>query len=331
MNAVTVKNLTKVFRQGDEDIYAVDHVSFTVAPGEMVAIVGQSGSGKTTLLNLIGGIEHPTSGSVEVGGVDICSADDETLSGIRRRKFGYIFQDFNLIPILTAEENIIMPLLLDGKKPDKAKLRELAGFLGIENRLKHLPSELSGGQKQRVAIARALATNPRYLLCDEATSALDPNTTRSILELLREINKTLGVTIIVITHEMKVIDQICDRVAVIDKSCIAEEGRVADVFTNPKSDIARELVLPQERPVLDPTTGGRKLRLIFNGEDTQKPVISEMILACRVPVNVLFADTKSVEGAAYGHMILELPNDEHDAEKVVSWLKNSGLTWKEER
>ena len=146
MNAVTVKNLTKVFRQGDEDIYAVDHVSFTVAPGEMVAIVGQSGSGKTTLLNLIGGIEHSTSGSVEVGGVDICSSDDETLSGIRRRKLGYIFQDFNLIPILTAEENIIMPLLLDGKKPDKAKLRELAGFLGIENRLKHLPSELSGGQ-----------------------------------------------------------------------------------------------------------------------------------------------------------------------------------------
>ena len=147
MNAVTVKNLTKVFRQGDEDIYAVDHVSFTVAPGEMVAIVGQSGSGKTTLLNLIGGIEHPTSGSVEVGGVDICSSDDETLSGIRRRKLGYIFQDFNLIPILTAEENIIMPLLLDGKKPDKTKLRELAGVLGIENRLKHLPSELSGGQK----------------------------------------------------------------------------------------------------------------------------------------------------------------------------------------
>lgn len=155
MNAVTAKNLTKVFRQGDEDIYAVDHVSFTVAPGEMVAIVGQSGSGKTTLLNLIGGIEHPTSGSVEVGGVDVCSADDEKLSGIRRRKLGYIFQDFNLIPILTAEENIIMPLLLDGKKPDKAKLRELAGFLGIENRLKHLPSELSGGQRQRVAIARA--------------------------------------------------------------------------------------------------------------------------------------------------------------------------------
>ena len=213
----------------------------------------------------------------------------------------------------------------------RKRAEELLKVVGLADKAASFPSQLSGGQKQRVAIARALATNPRYLLCDEATSALDPNTTRSILELLREINKTLGVTIIVITHEMKVIDQICDRVAVIDKSCIAEEGRVADVFTSPKSDIARELVLPQERPVLEPTTGGRKVRIIFNGENTQKPVISEMILACRVPVNVLFADTKSVEGAAYGHMIFELPNDEHDAEKVISWLKNSGLTWKEER
>ena len=149
MNAVTVKNLSKVFRQGDESIRAVDNISFTVAPGELVAIVGQSGSGKTTLLNLIGGIEHPSSGSVEVGGMNVCTADDETLSKIRRKKIGYIFQDFNLIPILTAEENIIMPLLLDGKRPDKARLRELASFLGIEKRLKHLPGELSGGQRQR--------------------------------------------------------------------------------------------------------------------------------------------------------------------------------------
>lgn len=244
-----------------------------------------------------------------------------------------IFQSFNLLEQRTVLRNVCFPLEISGTPKAEAKKRaeELLKVVGLADKAASFPSQLSGGQKQRVAIARALATNPRYLLCDEATSALDPNTTRSILELLREINKSLGVTIIVITHEMKVIDQICDRVAVIDKSCIAEEGRVADVFTNPKSDIARELVLPQERPVLDPTTGGRKLRLIFNGEDTQKPVISEMILACRVPVNVLFADTKSVEGAAYGHMILELPNDEHDAEKVVSWLKNSGLTWKEER
>ena len=244
-----------------------------------------------------------------------------------------IFQHFNLMPSRTVAGNVAYPLRGSGLSREQiaAKVQSLLELVGIGNKADAFPSQLSGGQKQRVAIARALANDPSVLLCDEATSALDPNTTRSILELLREINKTLSVTIIVITHEMKVIDQICDRVAVIDKSCIAEEGRVADVFTNPKSDIARELVLPQERPVLDPTTGGRKLRLIFNGEDTQKPVISEMILACRVPVNVLFADKKSVEGAAYGHMILELPNDEHDAEKVVSWLKNSGLTWKEER
>ena len=206
MNAVTVKNLTKVFRQGDEDIYAVDHVSFTVAPGEMVAIVGQSGSGKTTLLNLIGGIEHSTSGSVEVDGVDICSSDDETLSGIRRRKLGYIFQDFNLIPILTAEENIIMPLLLDGKKPDKAKLRELAGFLGIENRLKHLPSELSGGQRQRVAIARALINDPVILLADEPT---DKKAADEIMELLLAVNRR-GNTVLLVTHERRYAD-LCGR------------------------------------------------------------------------------------------------------------------------
>ena len=233
MNAVTVKNLTKVFRQGDEDIYAVDHVSFTVAPGEMVAIVGQSGSGKTTLLNLIGGIEHPTSGSVEVGGVDICSADDETLSGIRRRKLGYIFQDFNLIPILTAEENIIMPLLLDGKKPDKTKLRELAGFLGIENRLKHLPSELSGGQKHRVAIARALAMNPDIMLFDEPTSALDPEMVGEVLAVMKELARG-GMTMVVVTHEIGFAREVANRIVFMDGGYIVEEGTPDEVLKHPK-------------------------------------------------------------------------------------------------
>ena len=209
MNAVAVNHLNKVFRQGGEDIYAVDDVSFTVAPGEMVAIVGQSGSGKTTLLNLIGGIERPTSGSVAVGGVDICAADDETLSGIRRRKIGYIFQDFNLIPILTAEENILMPLLLDGKKPDQARLRELAAFLGIDKRLKHLPGELSGGQRQRVAIARALINNPVILLADEPTGNLDKKAADEIMELLLAVNRR-GNTVLLVTHEQRYAD-LCGR------------------------------------------------------------------------------------------------------------------------
>lgn len=209
MNAVTVKNLSKVFRQGDESIRAVDNISFTVAPGELVAIVGQSGSGKTTLLNLIGGIEHPSSGSVEVGGMNVCTADDETLSKIRRKKIGYIFQDFNLIPILTAEENIIMPLLLDGKRPDKARLRELARFLGIEKRLKHLPGELSGGQRQRVAIARALINNPVILLADEPTGNLDKKAADEIMELLLVVNRR-GNTVLLVTHEQRYADM-CGR------------------------------------------------------------------------------------------------------------------------
>lgn len=210
MNAVTVKNLSKVFRQGDESIRAVDTISFTVAPGELVAIVGQSGSGKTTLLNLIGGIEHPSSGSVEVGGMNVCTADDETLSKIRRKKIGYIFQDFNLIPILTAEENIIMPLLLDGKRPDKARLRELASFLGIEKRLKYLPGELSGGQRQRVAIARALINNPVILLADEPTGNLDKKAADEIMELLLAVNRR-GNTVLLVTHEQRYADM-CGRI-----------------------------------------------------------------------------------------------------------------------
>lgn len=219
MNAVTVKNLSKVFRQGDESIRAVDNISFTVAPGELVAIVGQSGSGKTTLLNLIGGIEHPSSGSVEVVGMNVCTADDETLSKIRRKKIGYIFQDFNLIPILTAEENIIMPLLLDGKRPDKARLRELASFLGIEKRLKHLPGELSGGQRQRVAIARALINNPVILLADEPTGNLDKKAADEIMELLLAVNRR-GNTVLLVTHEQRYADMCGKKIKLYDGKII---------------------------------------------------------------------------------------------------------------
>ena len=329
---IELKHLGKIYSAASGSVEALKDVNLTIADGEIFGIIGLSGAGKSTLVRCINLLERPTSGEVWVDGQNLTALNQKELLQVRRQ-IGMIFQGFNLLEQRTVLRNVCFPLEISGTPKAQAKSRaeELLKIVGLSDKAQSYPSQLSGGQKQRVAIARALATNPRYLLCDEATSALDPNTTRSILELLREINKTLGVTIIVITHEMKVIDQICDRVAVIDKSCIAEEGKVAEVFTNPQSDIARELVLPQERPVLDATTGGRKLRLIFNGENTQNPVISEMILACRVPINVLFADTKSIEGAAYGHMILELPNDEHEAEKVISWLQHSGLTWKEER
>ena len=328
---IELKHLGKTYSSASGSVEALKDISLTISDGEIFGIIGLSGAGKSTLVRCINLLERPTSGEVWVDGQNLTALGRKDLLQVRRQ-IGMIFQGFNLLEQRTVLRNVCFPLEIGGTPKAEAKKRaeKLLAIVGLAEKAANYPSQLSGGQKQRVAIARALATNPKYLLCDEATSALDPNTTRSILELLRDINKKLGVTIIVITHEMKVIDQICDRVAVIDKSQIAEEGRVADVFTSPKSAIARELVLPQERPVLDATTGGRKLRLIFNGENTQKPVISEMILACRVPVNVLFADTKSVDGAAYGHMILELPKEAHEAEKVIAWLNNSGLSWKEE-
>lgn len=209
MAAVIVRNLTKIFMQGEDKIYAVDNASFTIDEGEMVAIVGQSGSGKTTLLNLIGGIEKPTSGTVEIDGLPIHAAGDMELSKIRRQKIGYIFQDFNLIPILTAEENIIMPLLLDSQKVNKQQLRSVCDFLGITNRLKHLPAEMSGGQKQRVAIARALINHPSIILADEPTGNLDKKTADEIMQLLVEINRN-GNTVILVTHEQKYADM-CQR------------------------------------------------------------------------------------------------------------------------
>ena len=242
-----------------------------------------------------------------------------------------IFQGFNLLEQRSVLRNVTFPLEISGvkRREARARARELLQVVGLEDKADAYPVQLSGGQKQRVAIARALATRPRCLLCDEATSALDPNTTRSILELLRSINQELGVTIVVITHEMKVIDQICDRVAVIDQSRIAEVGKVSEVFTNPRSDIARELILPQGRAAID-TAGGKKIRLIFDSAVSQEPIISRMTLDCQAPVNIIFADTREYDGVIFGHMILELPRDAHQADKILTWLKNSPVKWKEE-
>ena len=236
---IELKHLGKIYSSASGSVEALKDVNLTIADGEIFGIIGLSGAGKSTLVRCINLLERPTSGEVLVDGQNIMALSQKELLQVRRQ-IGMIFQGFNLLEQRTVLRNICFPLEISGTPKAEAKKRaeELLRVVGLSDKAASYPSQLSGGQKQRVAIARALATNPRYLLCDEATSALDPNTTRSILELLREINKTLGVTIIVITHEMKVIDQICDRVAVIDKSCIAEEGRVADVFTSPKSDIA---------------------------------------------------------------------------------------------
>ena len=327
---IELQGLSKTFHTANGTVEALQDINITINDGEIFGIIGLSGAGKSTLVRCINLLERPTSGKVIIDGQSLTDMPQRELLNMRR-SISMIFQGFNLLEQRNVLKNVCFPLEISGWKSQDAKARaeELLKIVGLSDRKNAYPSQLSGGQKQRVAIARALATKPKYLLCDEATSALDPNTTRSILELLRTINDTMGVTIVVITHEMKVIDQICDRVAVIDNSRIAELGKVSDVFTNPRSDIARELILPQDRAALDPT-GGKKLRLIFDGQSTREPVIAKMILDCQAPVSILFADTREYEGAIYGHTIVELPADERQADKVLSWVKNSGLSWKEE-
>ena len=327
---IEIRELSKTFSSASGTVEALRDINLQINDGEIFGIIGLSGAGKSTLVRCINLLERPTSGQVIIDGKEMTSLSRRELLEMRR-SISMIFQGFNLLEQRSVLRNVCFPLEISGVKGPAAKSRavELLKIVGLEDKANAYPAQLSGGQKQRVAIARALATNPRYLLCDEATSALDPNTTRSILELLRTINQTLGVTIIVITHEMKVIDQICDRVAVIDHSRIAEEGRVSDVFTNPQSDIAKQLILPQDRAALD-TTGGKKLRIIFNGQYSQEPIISKLVLECQAPVNIIFADTRQFDGSIYGHMIIELPSDERQADKVIAWLRNSPVTWKEE-
>ena len=327
---ITFSHVSKTFGTPEHPVYAVQDVSLEIREGEIFGIIGFSGAGKSTLVRCINLLERPTQGSVVVDGREMTGLSPAQLRQARK-KIGMIFQHFNLMPSRTVFGNVAYPRRGSGlsKRQVAEKVRRLLALVDIADKENAYPSQLSGGQKQRVAIARALSTSPKYLLCDEATSALDPNTTRSILELLRQINRDLGVTIIIITHEMKVIDQICDRVAVIDHSSIAEEGKVSDVFTNPQSQIARELILPQDISAAQ-TSGGAQLRIIFSGESAKQPVLSQLTLECQVPVIILFADTKEVEGKAYGQMLLELPCDENQAEKVRAWLRSSGIQWKEE-
>ncbi len=327
---IEIRHLDKVYHGAAGDVEALHDINLTIDDGEIFGIIGLSGAGKSTLVRCINLLERPTGGEVIVDGQSLTELSRRQLLQLRR-SIGMIFQGFNLLQQKSVLKNVCFPLEISGVDKTAARERayELLELVGLRDKANAYPSQLSGGQKQRVAIARALATKPKYLLCDEATSALDPNTTRSILELLRQINRDMGVTIIVITHEMKVIDLICDRVAVIDHSRIAESGRVREVFANPKSDIARELILPKEHNALD-TSGGQKLRLTFNGEHSDKPVISQLVLECQAPVNILFADSREYEGAIYGQMLLELPNDERQAEKIVAWLENNHYEFRRE-
>ncbi|MCQ2426285.1 MAG: ATP-binding cassette domain-containing protein [Lachnospiraceae bacterium] len=327
---IELKNLTKTFRVPAGELVALRDINLTVNDGEIFGIIGLSGAGKSTLVRCINLLERPDCGEVLIDGKNLLTMKEKELLETRR-SIGMIFQGFCLLEQRTVIGNICFPLEIAGVKKQEAKARaeELLSLVGLTEKAKAYPSQLSGGQKQRVAIARALATRPKYLLCDEATSALDPTTTNSILALLQEINRTLGVTIVVITHEMDVIDRICHRVAVIDKSEIQEIGEVSDVFTSPKSEIAKELILPSVKAV-GQIKGGKKLRLVFDGESAFLPVVSDLVLDCRVPVNILAAETKEIDGKAFGQILLGLPDDDRMCARAEAWLQTNRITYFEE-
>lgn len=327
---IELKNIYKTFKTQTDDVEAVSDVSITIEDGDIYGIIGLSGAGKSTLVRCINCLEQPTSGQVMFDGVDLAGLSKKELRE-KRHSISMIFQGFNLLSQRTALKNICYPLEIIGVPKAKAveKARELLKVVDLADRENAYPSQLSGGQKQRVAIARALATDPKVLLCDEATSALDPNTTRSILSLLKSINETMGVTIVVITHEMKVVEQICSKVAVLDHGRVVEQGPVSEIFMAPKSDIARELILPQAQAV-SKVTGGKKLRIVFDGRSAFEPIISNLTLESRTAVNILGADTKDIGGNAVGQMLIQLPDDEQASSRALHYLTEHKIHFEEE-
>lgn len=328
---IEIKNLGKTFVGRAGEVKALENINLTINEGEIFGVIGLSGAGKSTLVRCINLLEKPTEGSVTVNGENLTSLSQKGLLKARQ-SIGMIFQGFNLLAQRTALKNICFPMELAGFSKQKARARalELLELVGLSDKANAYPSQLSGGQKQRVAIARALATEPKVLLCDEATSALDPNTTQSILQLLKDINKMLGVTIVIITHEMKVIEQICHRVAVIDHSNIVEIGNVKEVFLKPQSDIAKQLIFPKgEGMQFHP--GEKCLRLVFDGDSSFEPVISALSLECHAMVNILSADTKVIDDKVFGQMVIGLPNDEIAVARILNFLDNRKITYKEEK
>lgn len=320
---IEIKNLSKTFETKDGTVEALKDVNIDVRDGDIFGIIGMSGAGKSTLVRCINVLERPTSGSVIIDGEDVSKLSEKELRAVRR-KVTMIFQGFNLLMQRTCLKNICFPLELAGVKKVEAETRakELLEIVGLPDKANAYPSQLSGGQQQRIAIARALATDPKVLLCDEATSALDPKTTQSILALIKEINEKTGITVVVITHQMSVVEQICNRVAILDGGKVAEIGDVGKIFATPQSEAAKRLVFPEGTDgILEPVQGENRIRVVFNGaKATATPLIAKMAVELGVYANILSASTKGIGEKAYGNMLLGIDGGREQLEKVVRYL-----------
>ena len=328
---IEIKNLSKTFGSGDNQVAALQDVNLQIHKGDIFGIIGLSGAGKSTLVRCINLLERPDEGKVLFHGNDLVGLKEKELR-MQRRKISMIFQSFNLLEQRTNLDNICFPLELSGvpKKEARERAMELLEIVGLPDKAKAYPVQLSGGQKQRIAIARALASDPEVLLCDEATSALDPQTTDSILKLLQKINKERGITVIIITHQMSVIEQICHRVAILDHGEVAEMGKVEDVFSNPKSKAGRRLVSPSA--ALPLPEGIPIARIAFNGNTSSDPIIASVAMDLGIKVSIMGADTRNVDGRAFGTMIISLPEELSERRRVMDYLNSfEGVTAEEVR
>ena len=320
---IEIKNVSKTFQAADGTVDALKNVTISIPDGDIFGIIGMSGAGKSTLVRCINMLERPSSGSIVIDGCDLGSLSEKGLREVRR-EISMVFQGFHLLMQRTCLKNVCFPLELSGvkKQEAKAKALELLDIVGLKDKANAYPAQLSGGQQQRVAIARALATNPKVLLCDEATSALDPTTTNSILELIRGINEKLGITVVIITHQMSVVEQVCKHVAIMDGGTVAELGEVAEVFAHPKSPAARRLVFPEAADCrLAGMEGQRFIRVLFNGaKATATPLIAQMAVEKGIQASIAYASTKSIGDKAYGSMLLSVGTSEENVRTAIAFL-----------
>lgn len=322
---IRVENISRIFQTKNGRVEAVKNMSFSIEKGDIYGIIGLSGAGKSTLVRCLNLLEKPDEGRIFIDGKNLMELSGKELRK-ERQDIGMIFQHFNLLMQRNVLDNVCFPLEIAGvaRKEAKKRAQELLETVGLSEKAKAYPAQLSGGQKQRVAIARVLANNPKILLCDEATSALDPQTTKSILRLLKEINQKYGITIVVITHEMAVIQEICSRVAVLDHGNLVEEGTVEELFRAPRTEEARKLILTESAHIHE-MKGERMIRVTFGGKSAFEPFIGNVILKYKTPLNILYANTKSINGNAEGEMILQLPESKEIADCMIAYFKEKEL------
>lgn len=336
---ISFENLSKRYEKKGQTFVALDNVTFKVNKGDVYGLIGFSGAGKSTLLRMVNALETPTEGKVFVKGVDLTSLKESKLREVRK-DIGMIFQKFNLLETKTVFDNIAIPLVLrhESKQKIKSRVEELLKFVGLEDKAKALPGELSGGQKQRVGIARALATEPEILLCDEATSALDPDTTESILNLLARVNKELNVTILFVTHTIRVVQKLCNKVAILEHGKLVENGSVIDIFSKPKSTIAKrfvETVIPSKIPesivaeLKKYEANYKVIRIFFHAEHATDDVIWQINAKLGVHTNVMFASVTELQGRVLSIITLQLTGNEEDFKKVEDYINSHGIAFEE--